>query len=262
MASPVLPKASFELKRFFVPLSSALQSFPQAIEVTDETTVHHLRTVMRAKAGERVVIVDAERQQAYQAVISNLERHALSLQVEGLLPDSNEGLPHITLIAALIKEQRWDTLLQKSTELGVNTIQPVFSERSIIRLDERDFAKKQERWQSVARSAAEQSEGLFIPPVETPQTLTSLFKSIPTNAFKLLLQERGDTRPVMRDILRSRKSDQSIWIAIGPEGGWTDTEIQAFQDAGFIGVSLGQRVLRSETAAMAAMAALVYETGC
>jgi 16S rRNA (uracil1498-N3)-methyltransferase len=143
--------------------------------------------------------------------------------------------------------------------LGVRSIQPLLTERSVIRLYEKDFSKKLERWQSVLRSAAEQSEGLFIPVIETPLSVQTYLKKA-SNDLRLLLQERGDSRKPMRDVFSAHQK-RAVTLAIGPEGGWTVEELSLFEQSGFIGVSLGQRILRAETAAMAAMAAVVYAYG-
>ncbi|WP_303675109.1 16S rRNA (uracil(1498)-N(3))-methyltransferase [Vampirovibrio chlorellavorus] len=252
---------TFHLKRFFVSLPAPVAEFPATLTLEDESVAHHLRTVMRARVGESVVLVDGERRQAYVAVLRALERRALTVQVERRLPPSDGNLPAVTLAVALIKEQRWDWLIQKATELGVSVIQPIASERTIIKLDEKDFGKKQERWEAVMRSAAEQSEGLFIPAILPPVSVKTLCHQGSIQGQRILLAERGAHRETLQAILRKHPSAQTLLFAIGPEGGWTDAELAQFEQAGFVFAGLGQRIMRSETAAMAAMAAVVYELG-
>lgn len=258
MRSAASTKNNSELKRFFVNLPERISSLPVDVMVSDTFIAHHLKSVLRAKPGETVVIVDAET--AYEAVVTDLQKNSVDFRVEAKLPTITDNLPHVTLAVALIKEQRWDLLLQKATELGVRSIQPLLTERSVIRLDEKDFSKKLERWQSILRSAAEQSEGLFIPLVETPLSVQDYLKKS-SDDLRLMLQERGDVRKPMRDVLNAHPTKRSITLAIGPEGGWTVEELDFFEQSGFIGVSLGQRILRAETAAMASMAAVVYACG-
>lgn len=251
-----------ELKRFFVNFPNSITTLPADVRVADAVTAHHLKSVLRAKPGEAVVVVDAERQVAYKAKITDLQKVSVDFRVEEALQIVADPLPQVTLAVALIKEQRWDWLLQKATELGVQAIQPLMTERSIIRLDAKDFAKKQERWQAVLRSAAEQSEGLFIPQIETPCTVQNFLRnSQKTDVLCLILEERGAARQPMREALRNTQAKQPLLLAIGPEGGWTVDELTAFEQAGFTGVSLGHRILRAETAAVAAMVAVVYEHG-
>lgn len=260
MSSSVRAKT---LKRFFVTLAEPVTTFPAEIQVADEVTCHHLRTVVRAKPGERVVIVDNRLEAAYEAVLTAFSKTGLTLRVEQSLAEATPLLPYATLAVALIKEQRWDWLLQKATELGIRAIQPLLADRSVVQLDLKDggdIRRKRERWQAVTRSAAEQSEGLFIPQVLMPLSVPDFCASAPTGRFRFLLQERGEDRAPLKSLLTTVEPVQPVVFAIGPEGGWTDREIQAFSDAGFRQVSLGSRILRSETAAIAAMSALIYET--
>lgn len=262
---------TFHLKRFFVDLPAPVADFPTQLTIEDEGVVHHLRTVMRAKVGESVVLVDGQRRQAYLAILQALEKRTLTAQVERPLAQPDGNLPAVTLAVALIKEQRWDWLIQKATELGVSAIQPIASERTIIKLDEKNFGKKQERWEAVMRSAAEQSEGLFIPVILPPVSVKSLCDQASAYNQRILLAERGAHRETLQTTLRKHPlqqhsppqhpSDQALLFAIGPEGGWTDGELAQFEQAGFVFASLGQRIMRTETAALAAMAAVVYELG-
>ncbi len=252
---------TFHLKRFFVSLPVPVTDFPAQLTLEDEGVAHHLRSVMRAKVRESVVLVDGQRRQAYLATLQALEKRTLTVQVEQLLAQPDGKLPVVTLAVALIKEQRWDWLIQKATELGVEAIQPIASERTIIKLGEKDFCKKQERWEAVMRSAAEQSEGLFIPAILPPVSVKTLCHQGSIQGQRILLAERGGHRETLQAILRKHPSAQALLFAIGPEGGWTDGELSQFEQAGFVFASLGQRIMRSETAAMAAMAVVVYELG-
>ncbi len=250
------------LKRFFVTLSDVVESFPSEILVDDEFVVHHLRTVMRAKAGEAVCVVDGQRRRVYQGVIQALEKRSVTLRLESSLQSPEKTLPPVTLAVALIKEQRWDWLLQKATELGVEIIQPLVSDRTVIKLDGKDIAKKLERWEAVLRSAAEQSEGLFVPRLLPPLSVSAYCQNASAGeSSRILLAERGEQRILLKACWSSLDTNAPIMIAIGPEGGWTDQELDCFAASGFAFASLGQRILRSETAAIAAMAAVVYEFG-
>jgi 16S rRNA (uracil1498-N3)-methyltransferase len=254
-----------EVKRFFVTLPQPPDTLPTDIAVTDAATVHHLRTVCRAKPGERVVVVDGARRVAYQAEIADIRKQAVDLHLLASHSSSAQpgrGVPRVILAAALLKEQRWDLLLQKATELGVSEIQPLSAERSVVRLSEKDFQRKLERWETVLRAAAEQSEGLFIPVIRSPLSPVAFVEaaSAPaSDARKIVLLERGEGRKPLKQALSGIHADETVLLTIGPEGGWGQKEKDLFQQAGFAGASLGSRVLRSETAAMAALAAVLYE---
>lgn len=249
-------------KRFFIQLPQTPASLPMDLTLTDALTCHHLRTVIRAKIGDSITIVDDSRETAYEAVIRDIARSSVFLTILQINAAPAFSAPSIILAATLIKEQRWDWLLQKATELGVRTIQPLITERTVIRLSEKDFARKQERWQLIARAAAEQSEGLFIPQVLAPQELDAFFAQPEKQTeppLKILMQERGHERLSLKTALSQRQGNPPVMLVIGPEGGWTDAEIDAFQQAGFTGASLGNRILRSETAAISAIASVIYE---
>jgi 16S rRNA (uracil1498-N3)-methyltransferase len=260
-----------QTRRFFATIPPEITvELPAKLLISDAQTVHHLSAVCRAKAGERVVLTDPQREVAYAATVDEVSRHHLLIILDALLPATAKTLPPVTLIAALIKEQRWDPLLQRCTELGVRSILPVTAERSIVRLDPKEAEKKRSRWQGILQSAAEQSEGLFIPKLHaistSVQDLAQQFlpegEQATGSPLKILLMERGQDRTPLKRLLQQETAlaIRPVYIAIGPEGGWSDTEAETFQSMGFHFASLGDRILRSETAAMAAMAALVYES--
>ncbi len=254
-----MPSAAYiAVKRFFVELPERFESFPADVETCDETTVHHLRNVVRARINERVVLVDDRRELAYAAVIREIQKASVVFSVEAVMPAPSKPLPTIMLAVALVKEQRWDWILQKSTELGVRTIQPLMGDHSVVRVSDSD--RKTGRWQAIVRSAAEQSEGLFIPDVAKPLTVKAFCVQPQSGTVRILLSERGDERLPLKQLLPQIKPEQTVVFAIGPEGGWSDAEIAAFQQAGFVSTVFGDRILRSETAATAAISALIYET--
>ncbi|HEY9685384.1 MAG TPA: RsmE family RNA methyltransferase [Coleofasciculaceae cyanobacterium] len=249
----------WQRKRFFVALPNALDNLPAEIRIESRDLCHYLGTVVRVRKGERVVIADDQRERAYLAEILELGKSDVVFCVECEQAPPTHRLPDVTLAVALIKEQRWDSVLQKATELGVRTIQPLMAEHSVVRLTAADMPRKLERWQSVLRSAAEQSEGLFIPEILPPLTVENYCAQSQPEALRILLLERKANRKPLKAVLSTLKPGQPLVMAVGPEGGWTDAEIAAFEQVGFVSASLGDRILRSETAAMAALSAVVYE---
>ncbi len=253
-----------ELKRFFAKLPQAFDAFPAELELADREFCHYLATVVRAKSSERIALVDDARMVAYEALIGSLNKQTVQFSLLSRLQTPVQPLPQVTLAVALIKEQRWDWLVQKATELGVRAIQPLMTERTIVRLSAGDVVKKQVRWQAVARSAAEQSEGLFIPQIHPPMTVADYCQAYSQGDFamrkRILLLERKDDRAPLKTLVAELGADEPITFAFGPEGGWTDAELASFSAAGFVSASLGERILRTETAAMAVMSAIVYES--
>jgi 16S rRNA (uracil1498-N3)-methyltransferase len=156
----------------------------------------------------------------------------------------------ITLVLAIFKFDRMEWAIEKCTELGVSRIVPVISRRTDSHLAAAS-AKRVERWQRIARQASEQSRRTtppeILPPIRFADALTG------AAALRIVLAE-SEERTLLRDVLKSNASASAIILAVGPEGGWTEDELQSFRQAGWISVSLGNTILRAETAAIAATA--------
>jgi len=267
MHSPAFTRGLSQVKRFFIRLpdgqSFAGVSLQQNSEflLEDAERLHYLKTVLRLKGGEPVILVNEEKPESVLATVTRLERRSAVFSITQPLPAVADGLPDVVLACALIKEHRWEWLIQKTVELGVRRIQPLLTERCVIQLKLAEYARKQVRWQAIARAAAEQSEGLFIPAILLPSSLSGYLSNLDAVADRFLLQERGEARlpfaEAVQSCLQAARSVRTLHLALGPEGGWTDAEICQFKEAGFMGTSLGGRVLRAETAAMTAMGTIV-----
>jgi 16S rRNA (uracil1498-N3)-methyltransferase len=163
---------------------------------------------------------------------------------------SAAGMIEITLVLAIFKFDRMEWAIEKCTELGVSRIVPVISRRTDSHLAAAS-AKRVERWQRIARQASEQSRRTtppeILPPIRFADALTG------AAALRIVLAE-SEERTLLRDVLKSNASASAIILAVGPEGGWTEDELQSFRQAGWISVSLGNTILRAETAAIAATA--------
>ncbi len=246
------------LSRFFMPLPEAITEFPYNTVLEESNRVHQIRNVLRLSAGDHVIIVDDRRHESFVAEITEVARSQIFLKlITSHQRAERASTPHIVLGAGLIKGQRWDWMVQKATELGVNAIVPLESERAVVHVGTPE--RKQERWHLIAQSAAEQSEGLFIPHIEVPVGVIGFCELVKSCQVKILLLERGAKRERLRQLFRHHAVAKSMALAVGPEGGWTDSEVEYFLSKGFKSASLGKRILRSETAAVALMSALAYE---
>jgi 16S rRNA (uracil1498-N3)-methyltransferase len=233
--------------RFFHTLPPTL-SLPCEWVIDDPNIVQHARQSLRLRPGEAFELVDRGR-----LINAELVRFDMVTMRVRLLEEQLTGIdpmPPVTVAMALIREERWRWMVQKVTEIGVHRIVPLVTERTIVQVS--DPLAKQKRWQAVAQAAAEQSEGLFIPEVTVPVSVVDFARQ--ATGFKVLLLERAVGREPLKHVLPA--TTDSLNVVIGPEGGWTDAEIATFKEAGFVAASLGQRVLRSETAAMAFMGAV------
>lgn len=234
---------------------------PADVLITHPATVHHCKNVLRLKPLAPIIVVDPFNQVSYLAAVQHLNKKEMTVSVTEVYQSGNTSqFPKIIAGVALIKSQRWDWMLQKLTELGVCTISPLQTQRLS---KEASYNNKQDRWQQIVRSAAEQSEGLFLPDVQPPSSLTQFAEQAQQASVKLLLAERGDNRQAMASVLQKALTQKatisSVALAIGPEAGWTEEEVQFLISQGFTAVCLGNRILRSETAAIAAVSALVYQ---
>jgi 16S rRNA (uracil1498-N3)-methyltransferase len=225
----------------------------QTVEVEEQAA--YLSQVLRLKPGDPVDVV--VHGLCYRATWVKGSAKQAVLTVQQCHPLPPDLLPTVMLAVSLLPDERWRWLLQKTTELGVHTIMPLLSQYSKIKCPEPTH--KQQRWQAVVEAAACQSEGLFIPQVTEPVTVEQLLAT-PLPSHKLLLYERHADRQPLSTLVKHCVASDAVLLAIGPEGGWSSEEKHQFLHHGFALASLGQRVLRSETAAIAALSVIAATT--
>lgn len=224
--------------------------------VLPEAAANHLLRVLRLQAGDACVLFNGDGCD-YGARITALDRRQVRVEVDSMQPLDNESPLRIVLLQALARGEKMDWILQKATELGVNAIMPVMSERSEVKLDAERSGKRALHWHSVIVSACEQSGRAAVPSLAMASSLEQALKVLPEGSQRLLLAPsavRG-----LGDIAVSRDCPQVL--AIGPEGGWSTRDMMALTGAGFAEVRLGPRILRTETAGIAAIAALQSHFG-
>jgi len=215
-----------------------------------EAAAHHAAHVRRLRNGDSVTLFNG-RGGEYAARIIAIGKHDVSVSIERHDPVERESPLSVTLVQALSSGERMDLTIQKAVELGVSRIVPVESERSVVRLKGERAEKRVAHWQQVVISACEQCGRNRIPEVRMISPLAVWLAAEETDAQRWLLLPGADV--VLRDLPRPQKA---IELLVGPEGGLTDAEIDAAQRAGYQPVRLGPRVLRTETAAPALLAAI------
>lgn len=233
------------MPRFYVDFALSPDS---VVELPDDV-VRHLN-VLRVKNTEEIVLFNGNGK-AYPALPEVLEKRHASVRILREEATDNESPLNITLVQAVSSAERMDFTLQKSVELGVAEIRPVISERCVVRLSGERAEKRVARWQEIVVSACEQSGRNIVPKVLPLTTYAQALQQLPQETTKLLMslnraQKLSDVRP----------QSGKIVFMVGPEGGWTEKEEQQAFDAGFQSVTLGKRVLRTETASLAAIAAM------
>lgn len=233
------------MPRFYVDFALS----PDSVVELPDNVVRHLN-VLRVKNTEEIVLFNGNGK-SYLALPEVLEKRRASVRILREEAADNESPLNITLVQAVSAAERMDFTLQKSVELGVAEIRPVISERCIVRLSGERAEKRVARWQEIVVSACEQSGRNIVPKVLPLTTYAQALQQLPQETTKLLMslnraQKLSDVRP---------QSGKVVFM-VGPEGGWTEKEEQQAFDAGFQSVTLGKRVLRTETASLAAIAAM------
>jgi len=222
-----------------------------------EENAHHLIRVLRCAVGEAVVVFDGTGREA-DAQITQALADACVVEVGPLREPQRESPIQTVVVQSLCLADKMDWVVQKCTELGVSRVIPLRAQRSQLRLDGDRAIKRQAHWQRVAQAAAAQSGRNRVPHVDAVSSLTDL-----TTIFSHQAQPKTGwlLDPFCALTLSSATLSQSVWIAIGPEAGWTDEEEQTFESAGFVGIRCGPRILRTETAAAAVLAGLAVRAG-
>lgn len=220
-----------------------------------EDVANHLVRVMRLREGESCVLFNGDGQD-YSATLVELGKRSAQVRIDAVQALHNESPLSITLLQGIARGEKMDLILQKATELGVQAIVPVNAERTEVKLDAARAEKRLAHWNSVVVSACGQSGRACVPSVAAPQSLLDAARSVPVEALKLTLDPLGEHR-----LSTLSAAPGGVVIAIGPEGGWSPRDRQALKEAGFEGLQLGPRILRTETAGLAAIAAVQARLG-
>jgi 16S rRNA (uracil1498-N3)-methyltransferase len=246
-------------RRFFAHPSEIKLAHKQVKLTSDEA--RHLREVLRLKPGDQVYVFDGEGKE-FVCTIRTAAREFSELEIlEEVEPARPESPLRILLAVALLKGEKFDLVVQKATELGVRQIIPLMTRHSDIRLrDEGDAIKRVMRWQRIAMEATKQSGRAFEPQITPPLTLKDLLREplAPEGPHLLFSEREGES---LASVTASVSEIQWVTAMVGSEGGWSDEEIEQAREAGAKIVTLGGRVLRAETAAIAVTALLQHLYG-
>jgi len=219
----------------------------------------HIATVLRLKPGAAIILADGSGHEAV-GVIKEIGKEGLTLELQPCYAASADdaALP-VTLCQGLPKGEKMDFILQKATELGVSRLVPFNAERSVARLDSDRREKRVGRWEKIVQEAARQSARSRVPSIGFYGDLQEMLQA-EDGCLKLLLWE-GEKEQGLRETLEKIEKPASVAVIIGPEGGLTAAEAVKAEKAGFIPVTLGSRILRTETAGLAVVAILQYLWG-
>ncbi len=216
----------------------------------------HIAKSLRMKTGEELTLVTPSGEQL-ECVISSVTDSNVAVNVTDRFPCENEPNVRITLYQALPKGDKMEYIIQKCVELGITRIVPVISNRCVSRPDEKSLIKKQKRWQKIAREAAQQSRRGIIPAVDPAVSFKKAVELSKENEQNIIFYELGGDS--VKKLIS--KPPQTLGMFIGSEGGFEESEVELVLSSGGSKATLGKRILRAETAPLAALSIIMYATG-
>ena len=247
------------MSKFFIPPECIKGNL--ALIVGQEA--HHILDVMRLKKQDRITAFDGTGK-LYEGKILDTANKKVKVQIEHVVQDSQKTDLEITLAQGLPKKNKMEYIIEKCTELGIDLIMPTQTTRTIVKLDRVRFASRKLRWQKIAREAAKQCGRTTIPQVQGLSPWPTVLSALSDFDLKLLfslvsLVSLGKQTQRLKDVLRAYNKAKKIILLIGPEGDFTPEEVRGALNAGCIAVSLGKNILKSDTAAISALAMINYE---
>ena len=241
------------MHRFFVEPS---QIGEKEIVITGPD-VNHIRNVLRMRAGEELLAADGQGSE-YRCILRELQDSEIRAEICRKLSGSAELPSRITLFQGLPKSDKMDLIIQKCVELGVFRIVPVTTKRTVVKLDAKKEESRSKRWTAVSDSAAKQSGRGIIPEISGVQSFREAVEEAGELDVCLIPYEKAENMARTREILSGIPAGASIGVFIGPEGGFEEEEVREAMEAGARPITLGRRILRTETAGMAVLAMLGY----
>ena len=219
--------------------------------------VNHIRNVLRMRADEEVLIADGQGAE-YRCKLTELGENEVRAQILWKLDGNAELASAITLFQGLPKSDKMDLIVQKCVELGVDRIVPVSTKRAVVKLDAKKEQTRLKRWKTISESAAKQSGRGVIPEVSGVMSFGKALEEAKKLDVLLIPYERAEHMTETRRVMGEIRPGQSVGIFIGPEGGFEESEVEEAVAAGAQAITLGRRILRTETAGLAVMAMLGY----
>lgn len=220
--------------------------------------VNHIRNVLRMKIGEEIAVSNGTDGKEYRCGIEEFTEDEVICTLRFVKEDGLELPARVTLFQGLPKADKMEFIVQKMVELGAYRIVPVATKRAVVKLDEKKAKTRVGRWQAIAEAAAKQSKRRIVPQVGEVCTMKEALVQAASMDLKLIPYELSEGMAKTRELIEKAAPGQEIAIFIGPEGGFEEAEVSMAMEAGFVPVTLGKRILRTETAGLTVMAWLMY----
>lgn len=224
--------------------------------------VNHIRNVLRKKINDEITVCNIDNQKDYLCTINELEKEYINCTIVTELEKNVESNVKLTILQGLPKADKMELIIQKSVELGVTEIIPIEMKRCVVKLQEKDKIKKVQRWQKISEVASKQCGRNIIPKIGQVMTLKNICNLIDNYDIVLVAYENESEKSI-KQILKEIKNNYSkeikIAVLIGPEGGIAPEEIEALTESGAMTMSLGKRILRTETVALNVASIIMYE---
>lgn len=220
--------------------------------------VNHIKNVLRMKIGEEFAVSNGVDGREYVCAIRKFDEDAVECELRFVKEDAVELPVKVTLFQGLPKADKMELIIQKAVELGVTEIVPVATKRCVVKLDDKKAVSKIARWQNIAEAAAKQSKRGIIPKVLPVQSFKLALKQAENMDVRLIPYELASGMEHTRELLGDLKPGQDVAVFIGPEGGFEESEIDLAREAGVEPITLGRRILRTETAGMTVLAWIGY----
>ncbi len=243
------------MNRFFVDDPGAFSD--RSVVITGED-VNHVKNVLRLKENDELIVSDG-RGRDYHCRISGITNEEVVADICDICDNFSELSTEITLFQGFPKGDKMELIIQKTVELGVTRIVPVMTKRTVVKLDDKKAKKKTERYNMIAESAAKQSGRGMIPEVTMPVSFAEAVSMAEKLDMNIIPYEEAEGVEYSRNIIKSIKGKKSLGIFIGPEGGFAMEEVEKALDAGVSAITLGHRILRTETAGMAVISIIMFE---
>lgn len=241
------------------------QFFVEPHQISDKTVriegqdVNHIKNVLRMKVGEELSVSNGVDGKEYRCGIVSLDEECITCELRFVKEDGVELPSEVYLFQGLPKADKMELIIQKAVELGVHAVVPVSTKRCVVKLDDKKAKSKIARWQGIAEAAAKQSKRRIVPEVKEVMSFKEAINFVKDFEVKLIPYELAKDMSKTKEIISTLQSGQKIAIFIGPEGGFEEGEVEAAMSAGVEPITLGKRILRTETAGFTVLSWVMYQ---